>query len=72
MSITLLKSVRVECARVCKGRYCPNLEVFDVRRVAQTPIGEMTWGGPHVGFTCGAFELVVPRVYHLTGSIVTA
>src|SRR6266849_6255361 len=32
----------------------------------------MNWGGPHVGFTCGGFGLVVPRVYPPNGSIVTA
>ena len=32
----------------------------------------MNWGGPRVGFTCGGFGLVVPRVYPPNGSIVTA
>jgi hypothetical protein len=28
-------------------------------------------GGQHVGFTCGAFGLVVPSFYPLSGSTVT-
>jgi hypothetical protein len=41
-------------------------------RVARTLSGGDDLGGPHVGFTCGAFDLVVPSFYPLTRSIGTS